>query len=85
MSLVIQEVMYKKRKKDETDAVSYYKPPPPSEMSSYAISAIALSFSFYCFFTGSFRSFIFFTHALTIIFSVLFCLNVTSFPAVLKK
>lgn len=28
MSLVIQDVMYKKKKKDETDVVSYYKPHP---------------------------------------------------------
>lgn len=28
MSLAVQEVMYKKKKNEETDAVSYYKPHP---------------------------------------------------------
>lgn len=44
---VIQEVMYKKKKKnkEETDAVSYYKPHPHLKC-PHMISAIALFFLF---------------------------------------
>lgn len=77
-------VMYKKKrkKKEETEAVSYYKPHPHLKC-PHMQSVLLLSFPFSGYFQEVFDHFSF-LFALTTI-TISFCLNATSFSAVLKK